>query len=158
MSERSAVHDTFAIERTYDAPRERVYNAWADAEAKLRWFTGPNEWTQSEREFDFRVGGRERLSVGPAGGPVHHFDAVYQDIVPDERIVYTYDMYMDDQRISVSLATIEFKPEGDGTRLILTEQGVFLDGADYPEQRRQGTGKLLEMLEAELRRETPAAA
>jgi uncharacterized protein YndB with AHSA1/START domain len=157
MSDRSAVHDTFAIERTYDAPPERVFNAWADAEAKTRWFVGPDEWTQGRREFDFRVGGREHLSGGQPGGPVHSFDAIYQDIVPNERIVYTYDMHMDDKRISVSLATIEFKPAADGTRLILTEQGVFLDGADYPAQRKQGTGGLLDQLEAELRRE-PAAA
>jgi uncharacterized protein YndB with AHSA1/START domain len=157
MSERSAVHDTFVIERTYDAPPSRVYNAWADPTSKSRWFVGPDEWTEGEREFDFRIGGRERLSGGSPGGPVHSYDAIYRDIVPDERIVYAYDMHLDDKRISVSLATIEFKPADDGTRLIVTEQGVFLDGADYPEQRKQGTGGLLDQLERELRRETAAA-
>src|SRR4029453_16448515 len=117
MSERSAVHDTFSIERTYDASPARVYNAWADPEAKARWFAGPDEWTQSEREFDFRVGGRENLRGGSPGGPMISFEAVYPDIVADERIVYTYDMHLDDRRISVSLATVEFKAEGDSTRL-----------------------------------------
>jgi hypothetical protein len=58
-------------------------------------------------EMDFRVGGREVNSGGPKGGPVLVFNAFYQDIVANERIVYTYDMHLDDQRISVSLATIE---------------------------------------------------
>jgi uncharacterized protein YndB with AHSA1/START domain len=157
MSERSAVHDTFVIERTYDAPPSRVYNAWADPTSKARWFVGPDEWTEGKREFDFRIGGHERLSNASPDGPVYTYDAIYRDIVPDERIVYAYDMHLDDKRISVSLATIEFKPAGDGTQLILTEQGVFLDGGDDPAQRRHGSGGLLDNLEKELRRETAAA-
>ena len=93
MSERSAHHATFVIERTYPASPARVFAAWADPAAKARWFVGPDEWNQGPHEFDFRVGGRERVSGGPAGGPVHSFDGLYQDIVPDQRIVYTYDMH-----------------------------------------------------------------
>jgi uncharacterized protein YndB with AHSA1/START domain len=89
---------------------------------------------------------------GPKGGPLHTYEARYQDIVPDERIVVTYEMRMDDTRISVSLATTEFIPEGPGTRLILTEQGAYLDGFDIPEERERGTRDLLDALEAELRR------
>ena len=63
-------------------------------------------------------------------------------------------MHLDETRISVSLATVEFKPEGDGTRLIFTEQGAFLDGYDEPAQREHGTGELLDALGAELRRES----
>jgi uncharacterized protein YndB with AHSA1/START domain len=73
--------------------------------------------------------------------------------VPDQRIVYTYDMHRDKTRISVSLATVELQPKGDGTKLIFTEQGAFLDGEDKPEYREQGTGGLLDALEAELQRE-----
>ncbi len=76
----------------------------------------------------------------PGGGPVHSYEARYQDIIPNERIVSTYDMHLDGARISVSLATIEFKPAGTGTRLILTEQGAYLDGHDQPEMRPSGTG------------------
>jgi uncharacterized protein YndB with AHSA1/START domain len=157
MSERSTQHATFVVERTYAASPARVFAAWADPAAKARWFSGADESQRGGHEFDFRVGGRERLSGGPEGGPVFGFDGLYQDIVPDERIVYTYDMHLDDTRISVSLATVEFKPEEAGTRLIFTEQGVFLDGHDEPAQREAGTGGLLDKLDAELRRE-PARA
>jgi uncharacterized protein YndB with AHSA1/START domain len=111
MSERSVTHATFVVERSYDASPARVFAAWATPKAKARWFVGPDEWEASDHELDFRVGGRERVSGGPKGGPVHAFDARYQDIVPNERIVSTYDMHLDETRISVSLATVEFKAE-----------------------------------------------
>ena len=82
----------------------------------------------------------------------------YQDIVPDERIVSTYDMHMNGERISVSLATTELKPEGNGTRLVYTEQGAFLDGYDTPAQREHGTRELLEALAVELNRQTVATS
>jgi uncharacterized protein YndB with AHSA1/START domain len=148
----STQHDTFLIERKYAAPVTRVFNAWADPEAKSRWFVGPDENTESPHELDFRVGGEERVS-GSFHDAVFSYHAIYQDIVPDERIIYTYDMHMDDRRISVSLATVEFRSSGDGTRLILTEHGVFLDDLDNVKAREQGTHGLLDKLEAELTRE-----
>lgn len=153
MPERSVTHDTFVVERTYDASPARVFAAWADPVAKARWFAGPDEWASSMFELDFRVGGRERNSGGTPGGPVHSFDGRYADIVPDERIIMSYDMRMDETLISVSLATVEFRPAGGGTRLIYTEQGAFLDGHDTPAQREQGTIELLDALDAELLRQ-----
>ena len=88
-----------------------------------------------------------------AGGPVHTYDAIYQDIVADQRIVYSYDMHLDERRISVSLATVEFKPSAGGTRLVFTEQGAYLDGFDDPAVREEGTRELLGALDAELRRQ-----
>jgi uncharacterized protein YndB with AHSA1/START domain len=122
-----------------------------------RHFEGPAEWEKKRHEFDFRVGGRERLSGGPKGGRVHSFDALYQDIVPNERIIYTYDMHLDETRISVSLATVEFKAAGAGTLLIITEQGAFLDGYDDAGSRERGTRWLLDQLEASLSREAATA-
>jgi uncharacterized protein YndB with AHSA1/START domain len=146
MTERSVTHATFVLERSYDAPPARVFAAWADADAKARWFGGGEEAFQ----MDFRVGGREHNS-GTMGSDTYAFDATYQDIVEDERIVYTYDMHLNGQRISVSVATVEFKQHDDGTRLVFTEQGAFLDGFDDPRMREQGTGSLLDALDKELK-------
>ena len=62
-------------------------------------------------ELDFRVGGRENSRFRFKGGPLITNDTVYQDIVPDERIIIAYAMAVEEQRISVSLATMEFLPE-----------------------------------------------
>ena len=151
MTERSVEHDTFSIERTYPAPPARVFAAWADAEAKARWFGGPAEWESGPHELDFRVGGREASAGGPTGGSVHAYTARYWDIVPEERIIYSYELLLDGTRISVSLVTVELEPEGTGTRLKLTEHAAFLDGHEVPGMREQGTGSLLDALGETLR-------
>jgi uncharacterized protein YndB with AHSA1/START domain len=156
MSERSIEHATFVVERTYDTSPARVFAAWSEPAAKARWF-GDGDEEAGEYELDFRVGGREYSRGGAPDGEVYAYEARYQDIVPEERIVYTYDMHRHETRISVSLATVELKPEGAGTRLIYTEQGAFLDGEDKPEYREQGTGSLLDALGAELQRQTANA-
>ena len=148
MAKHPAQHATFTIERTFDAPPALVFRAFADPDAKAKWFGGPKEWDKHRGEFEFRVGGRERVSGGPKGGTQHKFDAVYQDIVPNARIVYSYSLELDDKRISVSLATIEFVPADKGTKLTLTEQGVFLDGYDDAGSREAGTRGLLDKLAA----------
>jgi uncharacterized protein YndB with AHSA1/START domain len=154
VTERSVTHDTFVIERTYDASPARVFAAWADPATKVRWFLGPEEWGPVEFELDFRVGGREFNRAAQPGGPVHTFEARYHDIVPKQRIVYAYEMHLDQTRISVSLTTVVFQAAGAGTRLILTEQGAYLDGHDLADNRRQGTGSLLDALGAELQRQS----
>jgi uncharacterized protein YndB with AHSA1/START domain len=150
VSERSTTHSTFVIERTYDAAPARVWRAWSNPEQKLRWF-GPRVLEKPEHEFEFRVGGSERMTVRAPDGALYTFAARYQDIVEGERFIHTYEMYRDEQRISVSVATVEFKPAGAGTKLTLTEQGVFLDGLDSPAEREHGTGELLDTLAIHLR-------
>jgi uncharacterized protein YndB with AHSA1/START domain len=147
MTERSAQHATFVLDRTYEAPPDRVFALWASREAKSRWFGIPGE---SAYSLDFKVGGRERNQGGPPGGPVFTYDAEYQEIVPDARIVYSYTMDAGATRISVSVTTVEFTRAGSGTRLVFTEQGVFLDGADTPEIRESGTNELLDKLVEQL--------
>lgn len=156
MSQRSVHHATFVIERTYAASPTRVFAAWADPEAKARWFGGSDE-ANGEYELDFRVGGRELSRGAASDGEVYTYEARYHEIVPDERIVYVYDMHRDKTRISVSLTTVELAAEDAGTRLIYTEQGAYLDGEDKPEYREQGTGSLLDALGAEVGRQ-PATA
>jgi uncharacterized protein YndB with AHSA1/START domain len=125
----------------------RVFTAFADAEVKKKWWDDDEIEKDAGHVIDFRIGGRESMSGNlPDGSASFTFDAVYQDIVPDSRIVYSYDMTMNGQRISVSVATLEFYADGNGTRLILTEQGAYLDGLDTSAQREEGTQQLLNAL------------
>jgi uncharacterized protein YndB with AHSA1/START domain len=148
-SEHSVTHATFVIERTYAASTTRVFRAFADPAIKSRWF-GNDEMPKMHHEMDFRVGGREVNRGGPPDGPLYTYDARFEDILTDERIVTTYAMYMGDRRISVSVGTFEFQPDGSGTRLLYTEQGAYLDGYDTPAQRKEGTRELLDALGREL--------
>jgi uncharacterized protein YndB with AHSA1/START domain len=146
MSGRSVEHGTFVVERSYEVSPERAFAAWADPKAKARWFVDED----ANLELDFRVGGQERHSGTAPDGNAYRYEARYQDIVPGERIVYTYEMHLGEMRISVSLATVEFRPAGKGTRLVLTEQGVYLDGYDDAGSRERRTKALLDQLEAAL--------
>ena len=152
MTLSTAVHDTFVIERTYDAPIAQVFRAWADPMLKARWFAGSAEALGAGYELDFRVGGREVNRSGPPGGPVYTYESQFHDIVAEQRIVHTYEMYADEARISVSVATVQFRTEEASTHLVLTEQGVFLDGHDTATQREAGTRSLLDSLAATLHR------
>ena len=151
MQKRSVTHATFVIKRIYDAAPARVFAAFATAEAKRRWFKGPDDWESGPYELDFRVGGREFESGGPRGAPSHTYEATFRDIVPNERIVTSYVMHLGETKISVSLATVELRPEGAGTRLTLTELGAYLDGYDDAGAREHGTGELLDALGASLK-------
>jgi uncharacterized protein YndB with AHSA1/START domain len=149
---RSVAHATFRLERRYDAPVARVWRALTDEAAKAKWFAGtPGRWELLERRMDVRVGGSERLKGRWEGGVVSTFDAVYHDVVPQERLVYSYTMHLDDKKISVSLATLQLAAEGARTTLSVTEQGAFLDGYDDAGSREHGTGHLLDALGASLR-------
>ena len=146
-----ATHGTFRIERRYAAAPARVWAALTEPAAKAKWFTAPpGTWELVERTIDIRVGGRERLKGRWQTGLVSCFDALYHDVVPGRRLIYSYEMHLDDKKISVSLATMEIAPDGDGTTLTLTEQGAFLDGYDDAGAREHGTNQLMDMLGASL--------
>jgi uncharacterized protein YndB with AHSA1/START domain len=156
MSEPSVTHATFVLERSYDAPPARVFAAFARPEQKALWTSCHEDWETVESAFDFRVGGREINRVRPAGGPVQSVESLYHDIVPNQRIVYSYHMRSDDTMISVSLATVQFEPADAGTRLVFTEQAAFLDGHHDPAIREEGTGIGLDRLGAMLQGEMAA--
>jgi uncharacterized protein YndB with AHSA1/START domain len=152
MTERSVQHGSFTVERKFDAPPALVYSAFGTESGKQAWFSGPSEqWSLENRAFDFRVSGRETLTGKWKNGMITRFDAHYHDVVPNERIIYSYTMHVNDNKISVSLATIEFKKSGSGTQLVLTEQGSFLDGYDDAGSRERGTVSLIDKLEAAIR-------
>jgi uncharacterized protein YndB with AHSA1/START domain len=112
----------------------------------------PEEWDAGPHELDFREGGREVGSGGPKGGATHTYRAIYWEVVP-KRIVYTYELLLDEVRTSVALVTVELKPDGEGTLLTLTEHAAFFDGLEDPARRRDGTGSLLDALALEVERE-----
>ena len=148
---RSVVHATFHLERTYDAPVARVWKALTDEKAKQKWFAVAPGLELLERHMDVRVGGSERVKGRWEGGVVSTFDATYHDVIPNERLVYSYVMHLNDKKISVSLATMQLKAEGNKTTLQVSELGAFLDGYDDAGSREHGTGLLLDALGASLR-------
>ncbi len=156
MEKHSVTHCTFVIERNYAAAPERVFAAFADPEQKRRWYAEGERGEVEAYKLDFRVGGSEhtttRIGSGPFKGTPLTNDSIYQDIVPNQRIVFAYTMTLGDKRISSSQATVEFIPDGKGTILAFTEQGAFFEGADGPEMREQGWKSLIGQLDKFLTR------
>ena len=138
MTDRSEKHSTFTLERTYAAPPAVVFAAWSDPDTKAKWFAAEDD----RYSLDFRVGGAEAVH----GGDDLVARSAYHDTVPGERIVYTTALFTGEVLSTVSLTTVRFDRDGDGTRLVLIEQGTFLDDQEQPEWREQGTGDWLDAL------------
>ena len=168
MKTAKTTHAAFIIDKTLKASPAEVFAAFATKAGKSRWFEGLEGWErQGAAEFDFRVGGREyvaeRQTGSPGANPLHVFEARYLDIVPEQRIVYSYTMMLGDKRISASLTTIEIKPArlesgSEGTKFTFTEQGAFLDGYDDVASREGGTRWLLDRMAASVEVSDKAAA
>lgn len=147
---RTQTHATFVLERDYPATLDRVWATFADADVKRQWFGGDG-FSDVDFAEDFRVGG---TAINDGTGTEGHrsaFRATYTDIVQDERIVYTYDMWLDGVHASTSITTVTFEPTAEGTHLTFTEQGVHLDGIHGPGPdaaagREHGTGWLLDRI------------
>lgn len=81
MTTHSTTHETFVLERTYPAPPPKVFAAWSDPEAKVRWFSP----SATDHTLDFRVGGQERnRGGGPADGPDLALESTYRDIAVED--------------------------------------------------------------------------
>lgn len=150
----TTTHGSFIVERRYEAAPQRVFAAWADPVAKRAWFVEGEGWDIQSYELDFREGGREvsrfRFLKGEEvfGKPtIMGNETVFNEIVPNERIVFTYSMDRDGVRFSVSLASVELSEAGSGTRLVFTEHGAFFDGADGIKMREAGWEELLGKLD-----------
>ena len=145
----TTVHASFSVERSYPVPPSRVFAAFADPDLKAQWFRGPDGWEPTTRELDFREGGREVTAGHVPGDWSSRFEATYHVVAADEQIVYTYVMFHNDLRLSVSVASIELEPVDGGaaTRLTFTEQGAYLEGGEEANKdREQGTRLLLEQV------------
>lgn len=154
IAQRSVAHGTFTVKRRYPQPPETVFGFWADPIKKRAWFGSPDDERGAEYSMDFRVGGREHGKglVPHDDRRSYRYDAIYQDIVPNERIISSYDMDVNGMRISVSLAVVEFRAVESGTELVVTEHGAFLDGLDDAVERERGTNGLMDALGAVMAR------
>lgn len=150
----AAVHDTFVLQRTYPKQPDAVFAALSDPAKKRRWFAGAHG-DEGGFEMDFRVGGLEtNVSImgqeTPFPGTALSSLAVYQDIVPGQRVVLVQTMTLGENRISSALISFEVAAAGDGASLTLTHQAAFYEQADGPKMRLEGWTSLLARLTAEL--------
>jgi len=155
MPEPSVIHSTFVIERSYPKSPERVFAAFADPTQKRRWFAEGGSHEVDAFTMDFRVGGSEqaryRLSEqSPFPGVALTNQGIYQDIVPNRRLVIASAMTLGDKRISASLLTFELLATEQGTDLIFTHQGAFFEGSDGPKMREGGWKRLFDQLDKEV--------
>ena len=103
-------HDTFVIERIYPVPVSQVFGAWADPVSRPAGSPAPP--MHSEPATTSTSGSEAVRSIGAGlGGPVYSYQSEFHDIVPERRIIYTYEMYADETRISVSVATVNSATE-----------------------------------------------
>jgi uncharacterized protein YndB with AHSA1/START domain len=149
--ERRLARASFTLTRDYPVAPERVWDAFADEQQKQSWWGAGDAIEPGEWVFDFRVGGRDVAEGKFHDGPVTRYEATYTDIVEHNRIVTTYDMWLDGVHMSTSVASLEFEPTDDGTRFTHVEDGVFFDQfwADAP-SREAGSRGLLDALGAYL--------
>lgn len=151
MTDTSAVHGSFTINRRYPANVARVFAACADPLLKKSWFAESDTHEIETFESDFRIGGAERLTYRfgpdtPFPGVVLTNEGLFHDIVDQQRIVTSSRMAIAGRPIAVALETIEMAAAGEETHLICTFQGVFFEGADGPAMREHGWRELLDRL------------
>lgn len=137
-------HHDFTITRTLPHTPAQVFDAWADPAKKAKWYADAPDFSEEQITYDFRVGGREYESATHAGGVRHTMESEYTNIVPNERIVFTYSMTLDDKPLSTSLTCVTFEALDGGTLMTFTEHGVHLDGIDTGEQREEGWHGILD--------------
>jgi uncharacterized protein YndB with AHSA1/START domain len=149
VTDRSAAHTSFTIVRDMPAPPAAVFRAWSDPTAKQRW-TECHPSMVREHSLDFRAGGLELNRMTGADGAVFVVEARFIEILLNQRIIYAYDYLVGERRTSASLVTVEFTPGGRGTRMVFTEQAVFLDGYNDREERIHGTNEGFDRMELDL--------
>jgi len=153
MEIQPVVHNTFTVERTYPVGAERVFAAFSDPQKKQRWFAeGGEHHTLEAYDLDFRDGGTEHYSsrfkdgLPVVGGLKLTNESVFQNIVPNRRLVFTSTMWVGGRCISISVGTVELEAAQQETKLTLTFQSAFLENADGPAMREAGWRTLLERL------------
>ena len=138
-------HATITLERTYQAPLERVFSEFADPVARARWSPPSNDVLIYD-QTDFRTGGRDLFRCGPESDPKFRGETLYHLIVPNMRVVSSETVDADGQRLAVSLNTLDFEATGESTNLKLTVQVVSLVGAGMIEAYESGNKSALDNL------------
>ena len=141
MSTATATKPSLTLRRRINAPPAKVYAAFTEPQTIARWF-GPQGVTSVSAETDLRVGGRYRIVAQMAADQLE-VGGVYREIVPNEKLVYTWAWKSMPER--ESLVTITFKPEGAGTLLTLTHE-QFVD-EPARDRHQQGWAGALDKLE-----------
>jgi uncharacterized protein YndB with AHSA1/START domain len=115
-----AARPSLTLARRFNAPPEKVYAAWADPEKLVQWF-GPAsvEAGSVKADIDLRVGGRYRISFN-ANGNYNEVGGVYREVVPNERLVFTWAWHSTPER--ESLVSISIKPEAGGSLLVFKHE------------------------------------
>lgn len=142
MSVQSAIKPSLTVKRRFGAPPAKVFSAWTDPEKIKRWF-GPGAVQCTHASFDLRVGGRFEIVATSPNGDNHNVGGVVREVVPNEKLVYTWAWKSTPER--ESLVTVLFKPDGDGTLLTLTHE-QFSD-ADARDRHQNGWNGALDKLE-----------
>ncbi len=118
---------SLTIKRRIAAPPEEVYAAWTDPEKLMQWF-GPDPGEVVSAETDVRVGGRYHVVFRTLDdGEVHDVSGTYSDVVPNERLTFSWTWITMPER--TSRVTITLKPDGDGTLLTLFHEQFFDEAA-----------------------------
>jgi len=134
---------SLTLKRRFNAPPEKVFSAWTQAEKIKRWF-GPGQAGVLRAECDPRVGGRYRIVMRSPSGEEHDVSGVFREVVPNEKLVYTWAWRTMPER--ESMVTVEFKRDGSETVLTLTH-AQFAD-EDARDRHRQGWNGALDKLAA----------
>jgi glutathione S-transferase len=115
------------VQRRFDAPRERVFDAWTNPDVLREWWAAMPTMTPGEIEVDLREGGRYRMAMKADTGEVHTVVGEYTEIRRPERLVYTWTWESNTDAMSPSAGTVvavEFAEAGDGTTVTLTHSGI----------------------------------
>ena len=120
------VKPSLTLKRHLNAPAEKVYAAWTKPAQITKWF-GPDSGSVKRADADVRVGGRYTIVFHTEDGEEHHVSGAYREVVPNEKLVFTWAWRSTPER--ESLVTILIKPDGDGSILTLIHEQFFDEAA-----------------------------
>lgn len=133
---------TLRIERTFQAPAARVFDAWTSAEVMRRWWQAEVGWETSEAEVDLRIGGAVRVVMhDPEQDVDHGGGGRYTEIEPPHRLAFTWIWDGDTRR---TLIEIDFEETDGATTVRFTHSGLWDEAA--VRSHEGGWGRILDRL------------